>query len=641
MKLLPFVIIYAYVAMSPFSLASPVPVLHLSQSDFAESQIVAIEHASWQFSNDLSSQASAELKTNPFQAFWFKETRHTLGIEERQGYLSLHLYLDQASELALQIPDYPFYRFYLNGKLHHQHGDMNSDGEIQAKRSYEIINLGNGQHFHLQFFVVFDDSVWMQMPPLRLAEPRVFRLEMNRLLVIQNLIIGILLVTAIYQLSLFFLVPDRKAPLYCSLFLFVLMLRSALTGQAQPVNILIPNFDWEWSWKLGFIGYYTSVPLILSFFHALFPGTMPAATPRYFWLPALLFTGISLLTNVGFYGSINGWYQIITLLALAITLRSFYLAFRRRMIGSKVMIAAIGALLIATVNDILFIAGFIKSFPLLEFGLVIFVITQTIIVSMKFSHAYHKINHINGELRKIVYDHVIGRISAGESIETTMPTGYQKATVLCFDIVKSSKVQHPDFPLALERVMARCTMCLNEHYDQVNLQANGYRIKEMGDGLLASIGFPFACPNEQNSCELALVIAKSFCEIFREEMLKLNYSEDLFCSVGLAHGDIEGFYPRQGIRQYDVRGRALTLATRYESMRNIVYDKFGRQGSVIFIQDCVYRNLSPKTQQCFQHWNCQDPQARIRDDQKATQAWFQFVEAATRSDSDKVYQTSA
>jgi len=189
-------------------------------------------------------------------------------------------------------------------------------------------------------------------------------------------------------------------------------------------------------------------------------------------------------------------------------------------------------------------------------------------------------------------------------------------------------VGHPGFPSAVERVMARCSLHLNRNYDPQLLAANGYRIKEMGDGLIASIGFPFATPGSQNSCELALTIAEEFCAIFKEEMQQLAHSEDLYCSVGMAYGIIEGFYPQGGVRQYDLRGRTVMLATRYESMRNIIFEKLGHMGSVIFMQDYVYKQLPKDKQLEFTAWDTQKPQSRIRDDQDAKQAWVKFVAEA-------------
>jgi len=81
-----------------------------------------------------------------------------------------------------------------------------------------------------------------------------------------------------------------------------------------------------------------------------------------------------------------------------------------------------------------------------------------------------------------------------------------------------------------------------------------------------------------------------------------------------------------------LRGRPIVLATRYEAMRNQVYRLYGKQGSVIFIQDEVFASLDPEEQKAFSHWDCTQETQRIRDNHLATQAWFKFVEPALGTD---------
>ena len=70
-------------------------------------------------------------------------------------------------------------------------------------------------------------------------------------------------------------------------------------------------------------------------------------------------------------------------------------------------------------------------------------------------------------------------------------------------------------------------------------------------------------------------------------------------------------------------------------MRNRVFTVEGRKGSVIFMQDKVYRALTLDEQK-FHHWDCTKEGYKIRDDANARQAWFKFVPAA-----DALVQKSA
>ena len=197
--------------------------------------------------------------------------------------------------------------------------------------------------------------------------------------------------------------------------------------------------------------------------------------------------------------------------------------------------------------------------------------------------------------------------------------------VLVFDVVGSTRVAHPGFRTALDICMARFFEAINQGYSAERLEATGYRIKEMGDGMICTVGFPFQTPDDKTKDSVALELAERMCAIFHKEMSRLRTPEPILCGIGLARGLVEGFFPQAGQKQYDLRGAPLTLATRYEAMRNPVYRQLGQQGSVIFIHDDVYQKLSAQEQREFQHWDPSLPGQQIRDDDKATQAWFKFV----------------
>ena len=145
-----------------------------------------------------------------------------------------------------------------------------------------------------------------------------------------------------------------------------------------------------------------------------------------------------------------------------------------------------------------------------------------------------------------------------------MPVGSSQATVLTFDIVESSKVTHPGFPSAVESIMGHCYELAMQGYDAEKLCARAYRVKEMGDGLICTVGFPLPLCLASDSEEVALELAEDCAAIFKEEMEKLDLDYSVYYSIGITQGVLEGYFPKFGIKQYDLRGFALALATRYD-----------------------------------------------------------------------------
>jgi class 3 adenylate cyclase len=223
---------------------------------------------------------------------------------------------------------------------------------------------------------------------------------------------------------------------------------------------------------------------------------------------------------------------------------------------------------------------------------------------------------------------VVKSIEAGKLLEETMPVGLANACVLSFDIISSSKVVHPDFHDSVQSVMGKCHEIMMDGYDETKLCANAYRIKELGDGFLCSVGFPYALPHGSSMADLSVTLAQEFAAIFRAEMQKLNYSDQLRCAIGIAQGEVEGFFPLFGVKQYDLRGRPLIHAKRYESLRNIFIANGLDQVSFIIIQEAVYQNLSTAKQSLFKHCDVAQLGITIRDDADATSLYVCHVPCA-------------
>ncbi len=235
------------------------------------------------------------------------------------------------------------------------------------------------------------------------------------------------------------------------------------------------------------------------------------------------------------------------------------------------------------------------------------------------------------ELAKIVPAHVVRHIEGGSTLESSMPTGWASACVISFDIIGSSKVKHPLFSQAVEELAIACYQIMQENYDEKTLVANAYRIKDTGDGFLCSVGFPYKAPGPRSAAELAIEVSQRFAEKFRIIMSELRYHEPLRCAIGISQGLVEGFFPVSGVKQYDLRGRPLVLATRYEALRNALVkanEVDFKQTSFLIVQEAVYQNLPRHLQLDFQDWDTSRPGHNIRDDDQAKVAYYQLIPCA-------------
>ncbi|WP_176736701.1 7TM diverse intracellular signaling domain-containing protein [Oligoflexus tunisiensis] len=435
-----------------------------------------------------------------------------------------------------------------------------------------------------------------------------------------------LLVTGFYQFALFVIHRTRRETFFLGFFCFFLALRHASVGHSNVVSIMAPDLLGNASFAVGHVGYFMAASCFYQFLSISYPGLMHRWILKCLWVLSVTFSLICAVLGSPVYAFTLLSFHLFGCVAMLSALYGVGRALWQKREGSLVLAIGTVFLSLTASGDMLRSQGMGLGFDVFPIGQLVFVTAASLLVSIRFSYAFDVLSHLTQELSKIVPLHVIPLLRAGTRLEKCMPTIEQEAVVLVFDVVGSSKVKHPDFRKALDTCMGRFFDAINHDYDAERLEATGYRVKEMGDGMICTVGFPFRVPQGKAPDTVALRLAQRMCAIFHEEMARLDTPEPVYCGIGLARGRVEGFFPRSGQKQYDLRGAPLTLATRYEAMRNPVYRRFGKQGSVIFIHDAVYQNLAAADKMGFQRWDTSLPGQAIRDDEKASQAWFKFVD---------------
>lgn len=232
--------------------------------------------------------------------------------------------------------------------------------------------------------------------------------------------------------------------------------------------------------------------------------------------------------------------------------------------------------------------------------------------------------HAYRQLEKMVYPHQRRMIELGRDLEETMPVGWGEACVLSFDIVESSKIEASAARELFQFVLKKCHRLMMEGYSQEHYEAKAYRIKEMGDGFLCSVGYPFQVPGQKPREQLAIELARDFVRVFQEESARLLPGKKVHCAVGIASGVIESFYAHTYPKEFDLFGRALILATRYEAARRHIFQSIDHC-DLIILQEQVYQGLNPKLQAEFESWPLKD--FKIRDDEEAQMLYLQRLGA--------------
>ncbi|WP_218109753.1 hypothetical protein [Oligoflexus tunisiensis] len=255
----------------------------------------------------------------------------------------------------------------------------------------------------------------------------------------------------------------------------------------------------------------------------------------------------------------------------------------------------------------------------MHFWSLVFYFSMIIVLTMSINSTFKQNEHAYRQLKKVFYPHQINLIKKSFELEKTMPTHPGEACVISFDIIGSSQIQHVRIKEFYRNFFARCNSVMADGYDGENLRSTAYRIKEMGDGFLCSIGYPFQAlsPNTANE---AVNLAKRFYKILLEESQFLQLDTPICCGIGIALDSLSGFYPDSGAKEYDLFGRALILSTRYEGMRKLILKDQGR--SIMIIQEKVHISLDRELRKEFTEYELGEGGVVVRDDPAAKRLFY-------------------
>lgn len=230
--------------------------------------------------------------------------------------------------------------------------------------------------------------------------------------------------------------------------------------------------------------------------------------------------------------------------------------------------------------------------------------------------------HAYNQLTKVVYPHQLEQIEHGHQLEQTMPLGKHQAIIITFDIVASSKIQFPFFENARRSFLKKAEQIMMIAYDPYKLQSNAYLLKELGDGFICSVGFPFAAPGQSTIYTTAEAICQQFAALFQSEIR--DYAENnVHCAMGMGFGEIQGYYTKGEIKQYELSGTPIIQATRYESLRKQLFFHDPKKFSTLIIPASIYKNLPPQNQELYYLWDLKKSNIAIRDDEQATHVYVQ------------------
>ncbi len=210
---------------------------------------------------------------------------------------------------------------------------------------------------------------------------------------------GALCCLSLLYISLFSMRRSGKEYLYFGLFcLFwcVAILFSPSSGFLM--TNLAPSLSWEWYINCSLLPYGATIPLMLMFYHSLFPKRFGNIVDRTYWVLGLLYMAYILATPPNAYDIVLFFYFVLSTLALIYMFVCFAIDIYNREKGVWILSVGYLALAVAELDDLLFDMNIIDVASLRPLGIFAFILSYALYLSFRFSRAFNRAESLAGEL---------------------------------------------------------------------------------------------------------------------------------------------------------------------------------------------------------------------------------------------------
>lgn len=279
---------------------------------------------------------------------------------------------------------------YLDGKLFTSTGTVGIDSskskpEVQHHVTYMNINKSEVDLVvKVSNFHHWEGGIWI---PFRLGLSKHIQKTREISVLYEGCIIGIIFFMSIYLFLNFFLLGKTKPILYLGIFCSLLFIRFIFVG-VEIIKIFLPHFKLEYLIKISYIDLYLIVSCFLLYITSLFP------RESFYYFNRLIYfisTTIILLTLfLPTYKStaILPLFLYFTMFVIVFSIITIIKAVLNRRNGSISFFFGFVFIAIVATNDILSSRHIIYSIVLLPVGMLLFIFSQTIMITKKSRELY-------------------------------------------------------------------------------------------------------------------------------------------------------------------------------------------------------------------------------------------------------------
>ena len=208
--------------------------------------------------------------------------------------------------------------------------------------------------------------------------------------ILNLLIIGIVLIIGINHLILYIFRKQDKSNLYFGIICLVMILRNITTGD-RIITFFFPNINWELLVKLDNFSGFGTIPIFALYFYILYKDDFPRIIKNIFLYIGIIITALVFATPAIFYGRLRTFFELYILFGgLYLTFGVLLISSIRKRPYALASFLGMFILYATAINDVLSSMGIIQTAYVAPYGLVGFMLIQSIAINRKSANAINQ-----------------------------------------------------------------------------------------------------------------------------------------------------------------------------------------------------------------------------------------------------------
>ena len=303
--------------------------------------------------------------------------------------------------LGLRITDIGMaYSLYINNVFISSNGKVGrSRDEMQSLLKYREIQVPSNET-ELDMVILVSNYEYMESgiwSRIRLGYYDDLLKSQKTDSTVDFIVLGSLLIMGFYHLGLFMLRKREKSPLFFGLFCLLVALRITAVESRSLLDWL-PFLSFYEVYRMDFFTFYAGVPIFSLFLFHLFRTEFNPNILKAFLILSVPLAFLPLTVPITIYPKVLTFVQIITLLLAFFTVFILVKAIRRKSTGALIFLFGALPFIFTIVNDIMYANQMIHTFYMGSYGLLIFIFSQSIVLSRRFSKAFSLTEKLASEL---------------------------------------------------------------------------------------------------------------------------------------------------------------------------------------------------------------------------------------------------